>query len=59
MAITAEQVAALKNSITADGGLISKITELANAPEAERSKKIIPLIGSIIDLVMTAIQAAM
>ncbi len=59
MAFTADDLDALKNELTGDGGLMDKINELASASEAERSQKIVPLIGSIIGLVLTAIKAAM
>jgi len=59
MAFTADDLEALRNQITGTGGILEKIQELAEAPEAERSKKIIPLIGAIIGLIITAIKAAM
>jgi hypothetical protein len=59
MPFTVEDLDTLKTELTGDDGLIDKIDELANATEAERSQKIVPLIGAIIGLVITAIKAAM
>ena len=59
MAFTADDLEALKNQITGTGGILEKIQELAEAPEDARSQKIIPLIGAIIGLIITAIKAAM
>lgn len=60
MAFTAEDVEALKTELLAeDKGVLSKIVALADATAEERTKKIIPLIGAIISLIVTAIKAAM
>ncbi|WP_124328653.1 hypothetical protein [Desulfonema ishimotonii] len=59
MAFTTDDLTALKDELLKDGGVLTKIEELADATEEQRSKKIIPLIGAIISLIVTAIKAAM
>lgn len=59
MAFTAKDVDILKTELLGENGVLVKISDLADASEEERTKKIIPLIGAIISLIVTAIKAAM
>ena len=58
MAFTKTDLDKLKDELLKDGGIITQINALATATEEERKNKIIPLIGSIISLIITAIGAA-
>lgn len=59
MAFTVTDVDKLKTEVTGAGGVLEKINALATAttPEAKKAA-IIPLIGALINLVITAIKAA-
>ncbi|MFH1097272.1 MAG: hypothetical protein V1749_07210 [Candidatus Desantisbacteria bacterium] len=60
MALTAEDLTKLNTAITdPTNGVLAKINELAAAPSSERSKKIVPLIGAMISLIITAVKAVM
>lgn len=59
MAFTSDDLTTLKDELLREDGVLSKIEALADATEEQRSKKIIPLIGAIISLIVTAIKAAM
>jgi len=56
MAFTASDLTALKTDINV---ILTKITALAAATDAEKGAKIADLIGAIIGLIITAIGAAM
>ncbi len=59
MAFNAADVGKLKVEITKEDGILAKINDLAMATPEQQSSKIVPLIGAIIGLLMTAIEAAM
>ncbi len=48
----------LSKAITGTGGVMEQINALVIASEADRKGKIVPLIGSIINLIIMAIKAA-
>lgn len=59
MSFDMTDVEALQAKLNGDNGIIAKITELADATDdGTKKQKIIALIGSIIDLIVTAIKGA-
>ena len=48
----------IDRAITAQGGILANITKLMDAPEKDKSKEIVNLIGSVIGLVIKCIKVA-